>query len=89
MRFSPLSPRAADAQGVPIPKICFIIFYKSQSIETKIKRICDAFNANRYDLNNLNLMENRQIGNSLCTVTSPISDQYLKVTTLSPPDTKF
>ena len=66
VRFSPLSPRAADAQGVPIPKICFIIFYKSQSIETKIKRICDAFNANRYDLSNLNrldLLEKQQQDN--------------------------
>ena len=34
--------------------MCFIIFYKSASIELKIKRICDAFSANRYDLSNLN-----------------------------------
>ena len=35
-------------------QVCFIIFYKSTSIESKIKRICDAFSANRYDLSNLN-----------------------------------
>jgi hypothetical protein len=34
--------------------VCFIIFYKSAAIELKIKRICDAFSANRYDLSNLN-----------------------------------
>ena len=34
--------------------MCFIIFYKSTAIESKIKRICDAFSANRYDLSNLN-----------------------------------
>ena len=54
VRFSPLSSRAVDAHGEPIAKICFIIFYKSTAIETKIKRICDAFSANRYDLQNLN-----------------------------------
>lgn len=54
VRFSPLSSKAVDAHNQPIPKICFIIFYKSTAIEAKIKRICDAFSANRYDLSNLN-----------------------------------
>jgi len=54
VRFSALSERALDASGQHIDKICFIIFYKSSAIENKIKRICDAFSANRYDLTNLN-----------------------------------
>ena len=54
VRFSALSGKAVDAFGNHIPKICFIIFYKSTAIEAKIKRICDAFSANRYDLSNLN-----------------------------------
>jgi V-type H+-transporting ATPase subunit a len=54
VRFSPLSSKAVDAFGNHIDKICFIIFYKSSSIESKIRRICDAFSANRYDLSNLN-----------------------------------
>lgn len=54
VRFSALSGRAVDAFGQHIDKMCFIIFYKSAAIETKIKRICDAFSANRYDLSNLN-----------------------------------
>lgn len=54
VRFSALSGKAVDAFGVPIPKVCFIIFYKSQAIELKIKKICDAFNCNRYDLSLLN-----------------------------------
>ena len=54
VRFSALSGKAVDAFGKHIPKICFIIFYKSTAIEIKIKRICDAFSANRYDLSNLN-----------------------------------
>eukprot|EP01034_Spumella_vulgaris_P021404 gene21404-27434_t len=53
VRFSALSGRAVDAFGQHIDKMCFIIFYKSAAIETKIKRICDAFSANRYDLSNL------------------------------------
>merc|ERR1712238_313041 len=31
-------------------KSVFIIFYKSESIETKLKKICDAFQAHRYSL---------------------------------------
>jgi V-type H+-transporting ATPase subunit a len=33
-----------------VEKSVFIIFYKSESIETKLKRICDAFSAHRYSL---------------------------------------
>jgi V-type H+-transporting ATPase subunit a len=54
VRFSPLPRSAVDAQGQAIPKICFIIFYKSTSIENKIKKICDAFSASRYELRDLN-----------------------------------
>lgn len=54
VRFSPLSGNARDAYGEHIQKVCFIIFFKSDAIEMKIKRICEAFNANRYDLSNLN-----------------------------------
>lgn len=54
VRFSALSERALDAAGNYIDKVCFIIFYKSSAIETKIKRICEAFNANRYNLSDLN-----------------------------------
>jgi V-type H+-transporting ATPase subunit a len=54
VRFSALSERAVDAAGKYIDKVCFIVFYKSSAIETKIKRICDAFSANRYNLSDLN-----------------------------------
>jgi len=54
VRFSALSERAVDANGQYIDKVCFIIFYKSTAIEAKIKRICDAFSANRYNLSDLN-----------------------------------
>lgn len=54
LRFSPLSSRALDASGKQIDKTCFIVFYKSRAIESKIRRICDAFGAHRYDLTNLN-----------------------------------
>eukprot|EP01032_Pedospumella_encystans_P019110 gene19110-21736_t len=46
--------RALDAAGNHIDKVCFIVFYKSSAIEAKIKRICDAFSANRYNLSDLN-----------------------------------
>ena len=54
VRFSALSERALDAAGNHIDKVCFIVFYKSSAIEAKIKRICDAFSANRYNLSDLN-----------------------------------
>ncbi len=54
VRFSALNRKALDASGKYIDKSCFIIFYKSAAIETKIKRICDAFGANRYNLSDLN-----------------------------------
>jgi V-type H+-transporting ATPase subunit a len=54
VRFSPLPANAVDAQGQPIQKVCFIIFYKSLAIEMKIKKICDAFSASRYELRDLN-----------------------------------
>jgi len=50
IRFSPLPSKALDSEGKRIKKYCFIIFFKSPSLETKIKRICDAFQANRYEL---------------------------------------
>jgi len=50
IRFSPLPSKALDCDGKRIKKYCFIIFFKSPALETKIKRICDAFQANRYEL---------------------------------------
>jgi V-type H+-transporting ATPase subunit a len=63
VRFSQLSGRAQDAYGNHIDRVCFIVFYKSSAIEQKIKKICDAFAANRYDMNDLNRpgeLDNRQ-----------------------------
>lgn len=39
-----------DSSNLPIAKTCFIIFYKSNIIEAKIRKICAAFNANVYEL---------------------------------------
>lgn len=61
VRFSALSGRALDASGEHIDRVCFIIFYKSLSIEGKIKKICDAFNCNRYDLQNLHRLKEIEI----------------------------
>jgi V-type H+-transporting ATPase subunit a len=64
IRFAPLSSSstassananpAMDADGNVIEKLCFVIFYKSNAIEKKIIKICDAFNTTRYDLSMLN-----------------------------------
>ena len=50
VRFADIDGKVTDAAGNPLPKVVFIIFYKSAAIETKIKKICDGFSAHRYDL---------------------------------------
>lgn len=51
VRFAPIKQPLTDPEtGASIEKSVFIIFYKSESIELKLKRICDAFAAHRYSL---------------------------------------
>jgi len=50
-RFAPIEQPITDPQtGNLVEKSVFIVFYKSQFIEIKLKKICDAFGAHRYDL---------------------------------------
>ena len=53
VRFSDIDELLLDANGEEVQKVVFIVFFKSASIEMKIKRICDAFNAHRYDVPNI------------------------------------
>lgn len=54
VRFAPIQQPITDPEsGQLIEKSVFIIFFKSESIETKLKRICDAFGAHRYSLPDL------------------------------------
>mmetsp|Transcript_8148 Transcript_8148/g.9304 ORF Transcript_8148/g.9304 Transcript_8148/m.9304 type:complete len:769 (-) Transcript_8148:429-2735(-) len=51
VRFAPIHQPITDPRsGKLLEKCVFIIFYKSQTIEFKIKKICDAFEAHRYVL---------------------------------------
>lgn len=51
VRFAPIKQPITDPEtGQLLEKSVFIIFYKSESIETKLKKICDAFAAHRYSL---------------------------------------
>lgn len=51
IRFAPIQQPITDPEsGNLVEKSVFIIFYKSESIEGKLKRICDAFSAHRYSL---------------------------------------
>lgn len=51
VRFAPIKQPITDPEsGQMVEKCVFIIFYKSESIELKLKRICDAFSAHRYSL---------------------------------------
>ena len=51
VRFAPIKQPITDPEsGQLLEKSVFIIFYKSESIESKLKKICDAFQAHRYSL---------------------------------------
>jgi len=51
LRFAEIEQDISDPEtGSPSHKHVFIIFYKSTSIETKVKKICDAFSAHRYSI---------------------------------------
>lgn len=51
VRFAPIKQPITDPNsGDLVEKCVFIVFYKSLSIETKLKKICDAFSAHRYSL---------------------------------------
>jgi len=51
VRFAPIKQPITDPEtGMLLEKSVFIIFYKSESIEMKLKKICDAFSAHRYSL---------------------------------------
>jgi V-type H+-transporting ATPase subunit a len=51
VRFAPIKQPITDPEtGQLLEKSVFIIFYKSESIELKLKKICDAFSAHRYSL---------------------------------------
>ena len=51
VRFASIKQPITDPEsGMLLEKCVFIIFYKSESIELKLKKICDAFQAHRYSL---------------------------------------
>mmetsp|Transcript_4608 Transcript_4608/g.6981 ORF Transcript_4608/g.6981 Transcript_4608/m.6981 type:complete len:875 (-) Transcript_4608:79-2703(-) len=51
VRFAPIKQPITDPNtGELVEKSVFIVFYKSASIENKLKKICDAFQAHRYSL---------------------------------------
>jgi V-type H+-transporting ATPase subunit a len=51
IRFASIHQPITDPEsGMLVEKCVFIIFYKSESIEAKLKKICDAFGAHRYSL---------------------------------------
>jgi len=51
VRFASIKQPITDPEnGQLVEKCVFIVFFKSLSIETKLKKICDAFGAHRYSL---------------------------------------
>jgi len=57
VRFAPIDHPTIDPEsGKESKKSVFLIFYKSPTIEMKLKRICDAFMAHRYTLPDMDNM---------------------------------
>jgi len=51
VRFAEIKQPITDPEsGAELQKHVFIVFYKSSAIESKLKKICDAFAAHRYSL---------------------------------------
>jgi V-type H+-transporting ATPase subunit a len=51
VRFAPIQQPITDpVTGQLLEKSVFIVFYKSQTIEAKLKKICGAFQAHRYNI---------------------------------------
>ncbi len=50
-RFSPIEEMLNDpSTGNPLEKHAFVIFFQSNFIESKLRKICDAFHARLYTL---------------------------------------
>jgi V-type H+-transporting ATPase subunit a len=50
-RFSPIEELIVDpSSGNPVEKVAFVIFFQSNFIENKLRKICDAFHARLYTL---------------------------------------
>ena len=66
VRFADIEePLVNTATGEEVNKSVFLILYKSASIESKVKRICDAFSAHRFDLPNLDRPRDVEVPNSI------------------------
>jgi V-type H+-transporting ATPase subunit a len=61
VRFADIEEPLVDATGQKVSKVVFIIFFKSTAIEAKVKRICDAFSAHRYEVKKLDRPRELQI----------------------------
>eukprot|EP00531_Pseudo-nitzschia_arenysensis_P006057 CAMPEP_0116141410 /NCGR_PEP_ID=MMETSP0329-20121206/14369_1 /TAXON_ID=697910 /ORGANISM="Pseudo-nitzschia arenysensis, Strain B593" /LENGTH=852 /DNA_ID=CAMNT_0003636595 /DNA_START=64 /DNA_END=2622 /DNA_ORIENTATION=+ len=61
VRFAPIDHSTTDPEsGKESEKSVFLIFFKSATIETKLKKICDAFMAHRYTLPDMDDLESVQ-----------------------------
>lgn len=50
VRFAEIEEALVDTNGEEVSKVAFVIFFKSNAIEGKVRRICDAFSAHCFDL---------------------------------------
>ena len=50
VRFAEIEEDLIDSNGEEVTKVAFVIFFKSDAIERKVRRICEAFSAHCFDI---------------------------------------
>jgi V-type H+-transporting ATPase subunit a len=74
MRFEDIEEEILDPQtGLAVNKVVFIIFFQAPSIEPKLRRSCDAFGAHRYDIPDLDNVE--EVDELMLNTRSDIDDR--------------
>lgn len=76
LRFAEINEPITDPEtGNQVPKMVFVIMFRSTNIETKLRKICDAFHAHTYDIPELD--NERQISSQLRDVNQQIEQRSM------------
>ena len=79
LRFAEIEQAVIDPEtNQETPKHVFICFYKSSAIETKLRKICDAFSAHRYSLPDMN--DDHAVSKMLADNAGELSDSHTVLT---------
>eukprot|EP01029_Cantina_marsupialis_P023856 TRINITY_DN6012_c0_g1_i2.p1 TRINITY_DN6012_c0_g1~~TRINITY_DN6012_c0_g1_i2.p1 ORF type:complete len:806 (-),score=266.81 TRINITY_DN6012_c0_g1_i2:540-2957(-) len=73
VRFAEVEEMIVDPQtNKQVSKAVFVLFYQSRVVEGKLKKICDAFNAHRYEVPNFD--DDKAVNSVMMSTNSQLSD---------------